>query len=55
MKVIFEFPDNTKAVMISYITERDGSMYMSLKNVTTAELSGGGPIKVPSEDQDPEE
>ena len=55
MKVIFEFPDNTKAVVISCITEKGGGLFMNLRNVSTPELSSGGPIKIAPEDQDPEE
>lgn len=46
MKVAFEFPEGTRAVMISYITEKGGSMYMNLKNVSTPELTSGETIRV---------
>ncbi len=54
MKLTFEFPEGTKAIVISYVTEKDGAMFMSMRNVATPELSSGGTIKVDPEDPNPE-
>ncbi len=45
MKVTLEMPDETIAIMVSYITKRDGYMAMSLQNIPTPELLGGETIK----------